>query len=78
MSDIRESGSIEQDADIVAFLYRDDYYDKESEKQNIIEIIIAKQRNGPTGTVELAFIKEFNKFVNLDRRHDESDIPPGA
>jgi replicative DNA helicase len=78
MSDIRESGSIEQDADIVAFLYRDDYYDKESENQNIIEIIISKQRNGPVGTVELAFIKEYNKFVNLDRRHDEQDIPPGA
>lgn len=78
MSDIRESGSIEQDADIVAFLYRDDYYDKESEKQNIIEIIIAKQRNGPVGTVELAFVKEYNKFVNLERRHDESDMPPGA
>ncbi len=78
MSDIRESGSIEQDADIVAFLYRDDYYDKESEKQNIIEIIIAKQRNGPVGTVELAFVKEYNKFVNLDRRHDERDMPPGA
>ncbi|GAE32321.1 replicative DNA helicase [Halalkalibacter hemicellulosilyticus] len=78
MSDIRESGSIEQDADIVAFLYRDDYYDKESENQNIIEIIIAKQRNGPVGTVELAFVKEYNKFVNLDRRHDESNMPPGA
>ncbi|WP_100374723.1 replicative DNA helicase [Bacillus sp. FJAT-45037] len=78
MSDIRESGSIEQDADIVAFLYRDDYYDKESENQNIIEIIIAKQRNGPVGTVELAFVKEFNKFVNLDRRHDERSMPPGA
>lgn len=78
MSDIRESGSIEQDADIVAFLYRDDYYDQESENKNIIEIIIAKQRNGPVGTVELAFVKEYNKFVNLERRHDESDIPPGA
>lgn len=78
MSDIRESGSIEQDADIVAFLYRDDYYDKESENQNIIEIIIAKQRNGPVGTVELAFVKEYNKFVNLDRRHNERDMPPGA
>ncbi len=64
MSDLRESGSIEQDADIVAFLYRDDYYDKESEKKNIIEIIIAKQRNGPVGTVELAFLKNFNKFVD--------------
>jgi len=78
MSDIRESGSIEQDADIVAFLYRDDYYDKESENKNIIEIIIAKQRNGPVGTVQLAFIKEYNKFVNLERRFDEANIPPGA
>ncbi|HEX7066023.1 MAG TPA: replicative DNA helicase [Bacillales bacterium] len=76
MSDIRESGSIEQDADIVAFLYRDDYYDKESEDQNMIEIIIAKQRNGPVGTVELAFIKEYNKFVNLDRSHQEMNMPP--
>ncbi len=69
MSDLRESGSIEQDADIVSFLYRDDYYDKESEKKNIIEIIIAKQRNGPVGTVELVFLKNFNKFVSLDRQH---------
>ncbi|KGX85700.1 replicative DNA helicase [Pontibacillus litoralis] len=76
MSDIRESGSIEQDADIVGFLYRDDYYDKESERQNIIEIILAKQRNGPVGTVELAFVKEYNKFVDLDHRYDASDIPP--
>ncbi len=66
MSDLRESGSIEQDADIVAFLYRDDYYDKESESKDIIEIIIAKQRNGPTGTVSLAFRKEYNKFLNLE------------
>lgn len=78
MSDIRESGSIEQDADIVAFLYRDDYYNRESENKNIIEIIIAKQRNGPVGTVELAFIKEYNKFVNLERKHSEEEIPPGA
>lgn len=75
MSDLRESGSIEQDADIVAFLYRDDYYDKETEKKNIIEIIIAKQRNGPVGTVELAFLKNYNKFVSLDRSHQE---PAGA
>lgn len=72
MSDLRESGSIEQDADIVAFLYRDDYYDKESEKKNIIEIIIAKQRNGPVGTVELVFLKNYNKFVSLDRSHGEA------
>jgi len=71
MSDLRESGSIEQDADIVSFLYRDDYYDKESEKKNIIEIIIAKQRNGPVGTVELVFLKQYNKFVSIDRAHHE-------
>lgn len=69
LSDLRESGSIEQDADIVAFLYRDDYYNPETEKKNIIEILISKQRNGPTGKVELVFLKNFNKFVNLDRGH---------
>lgn len=78
MSDIRESGSIEQDADIVAFLYRDDYYDKETENKDIIEIIIAKQRNGPVGTVELAFVKEYNKFVNLERRYDDQNMPVGV
>lgn len=72
MSDLRESGAIEQDADIVSFLYRDDYYDKESDKKNIIEIIIAKQRNGPVGTVELVFLKNFNKFVTLDRGHQQA------
>ncbi|WP_274655482.1 replicative DNA helicase [Paenibacillus humicola] len=71
MSDLRESGSIEQDADIVAFLYRDDYYNQDTEKKNIIEIIIAKQRNGPVGTVELVFLKNYNKFVGLDRSHHE-------
>ena len=68
LSDLRESGQIEQDADVIAFLYRDDYYDKETENKNIIEIIIAKQRNGATGTVQLAFVKEYSKFVNLERR----------
>ncbi|MCF6094655.1 replicative DNA helicase [Microaerobacter geothermalis] len=71
LSDIRESGSIEQDADIVAFLYRDDYYDPETDKKNIIEVIIGKQRNGPTGKVELLFLKEYNKFVSMDKTHQE-------
>lgn len=73
LSDIRESGSIEQDADIVAFLYRDDYYNQESEKQNIIEIIVAKQRNGPVGKVELVFLKNFNKFVNYAKNTDSME-----
>jgi replicative DNA helicase len=68
LSDLRESGQIEQDADLIAFLYRDDYYEKESEEKNIIEIIVAKQRNGPIGTVKLAFVKECSKFVELERR----------
>ncbi|TCL65299.1 primary replicative DNA helicase [Hydrogenispora ethanolica] len=69
LADLRESGSLEQDADIVAFLYREDYYNKETEKKGITDLIIAKQRNGPVGTVELLFQKEFSKFVGLDRQH---------
>jgi replicative DNA helicase len=76
MSDLRESGSLEQDADIVAFLYRDDYYNQETEKKNIIEIIIAKQRNGPVGTVELVFLKQTNKFANYERNHVEPPNQP--
>lgn len=68
LSDLRESGAIEQDADIVMFLYRDEYYNKESEKHNIAECIIAKHRNGSTGTVELAYRGEYVKFMNLDKR----------
>jgi replicative DNA helicase len=67
LSDLRESGAIEQDADVVGFIYRDDYYNLDSEKKNIAELIIAKQRNGPTGLVELYFHKEFSRFDNLDR-----------
>lgn len=66
MSDLRESGQIEQDADIIQFLYREDYYDKETEDQNMTEVIMAKHRDGPVGTVKLAFIKEYGKFVNID------------
>ncbi len=73
LSDIRESGSIEQDADVVAFLYRDDYYNPETEKKNIIEIIIGKQRNGPVGKVELVFLKSFNKFVNYAKSIENTD-----
>ncbi len=65
LSDLRESGSIEQDADLVAFLYRDEYYNPDTDKKNIVEIIISKQRNGPVGTVELVFHKEIGKFENL-------------
>jgi len=67
LSDLRESGAIEQDADIVMFLYRDEYYFNDSEKKGIGEIIIAKQRNGETGTVELAWLGDLVKFVNLER-----------
>ena len=67
LSDLRESGSIEQDADIVMFLYRDDYYNEDSEKKNIAEVIISKQRAGSTGTVELAWIGKYTKFANLDK-----------
>lgn len=65
LSDLRESGQIEQDADLIAFLYRDDYYDKQSDRANEIEVILAKQRNGPIGTIHLAFQKEFGKFREL-------------
>ena len=64
LSDLRESGAIEQDADVVMFLYRDDYYNKETDKPNIAEVIIAKQRNGPIGTVELVWMPEYTKFAN--------------
>ena len=71
LSDLRESGSLEQDADIVMFLYRDDYYNKESTNQNIAELIVAKNRNGPTETIRLQFNKELIRFGELSDRNDE-------
>ena len=83
LSDIRESGSIEQDADIVAFLYRDDYYDRAGaddeddgfndvpEVDNKVEVIIEKNRSGSRGTVELLFLKEYNKFASIDNRYED-------
>lgn len=67
LSDLRESGAIEQDADVVMFLYRDDYYNKDSPDKNIAEVIVAKQRNGPIGTVNLVWLPDFTKFVNMSR-----------
>ena len=71
LSDLRESGSIEQDADVVMFLYRDEYYNKETEEKNVGECIIAKQRNGPVGTVKMAWIGAHSKFADLDLVHTE-------
>src|SRR4051812_33996703 len=70
LSDLRESGSIEQDADLVMFLYRDEYYNEQSEDQGLAEVILAKHRNGPIGTEKLAFLKRFAKFADLAPQHD--------
>ncbi len=67
LSDLRESGAIEQDADVVMFIYRDDYYNKDTDKKNIAEVIIAKQRNGPIGTVNLVWLPQYTKFANMQR-----------
>jgi len=71
LADLRESGSIEQDADIVMFIYREAYYNPETERENVTDLIIAKHRNGPTGKVELYFHPERLRFMSLDRKHDE-------
>ncbi len=74
LADLRESGSIEQDADIVAFLYREDYYNPETERKNFIDILIKKHRNGPTGGVELFFDRDHQKFRSLDTKHSDSSV----
>lgn len=74
LSDLRESGAIEQDADVVMFIYRDDYYNHDTDKKGISEIIIAKQRNGPIGTVELAWLPEYTRFANLEHRRGKAEF----
>lgn len=77
LSDLRESGSIEQDADVVAFLYRDEYYNPDSEDAGIAEVIIAKHRNGPIGTTKLAFLSQYPKFADLSRQPDPGGYSTG-
>ena len=73
LSDLRESGAIEQDADIVLFLFRDDYYNEDSEKRNIAECIVAKNRHGETGKVELRWLPEYTSFGTLETRFDDDE-----
>jgi replicative DNA helicase len=74
LSDLRESGSIEQDADVVAFIHRPEYYDRDNEElKGIAEIIVAKQRNGPTDTIKLAFLADYTTFADLDTSHGGGD-----
>ena len=71
LSDLRDSGAIEQDADVVMFIYRDDYYNPDTEKPGVAEVIVAKQRNGSTGPVELAWLGRYTKFANLQRKKED-------
>ena len=74
LSDLRESGSIEQDADVVMFLYRDEVYDVESPDQGMAEVLVAKHRSGPTGRVKLAWLKHYTKFADMAKTSDD-DAP---
>ncbi len=73
LSDLRESGAIEQDADNICFIYRDDYYNQDSEERSIAELIVSKQRNGPTGTAKVRFEREYTRFDNLPEGEFETD-----
>jgi replicative DNA helicase len=76
LSDLRESGSIEQDADVVMFLYRDEVYDIESSDQGMAEVLVAKHRSGPTGRVKLAWLKHYTKFADMAKADDDSAPTP--
>jgi replicative DNA helicase len=78
LSDLRESGSIEQDADVVMFIYRDEYYNRESERLGEADVIVAKHRNGPIGEVALTFLPKYPKFANLYRERAAEPMPPAA
>jgi replicative DNA helicase len=70
LSDLRESGALEQDADIVCFIYRDDYYNPDTDQKNVAELIVAKHRNGAVGTVPLYFRKDITRFYDLSSKHE--------
>jgi replicative DNA helicase len=72
LSDLRESGAIEQDADVVAFLFREEYYKPDTEKKGVAEVIVAKNRTGPTGSIDMAFIKQYTRFENLAAARPQS------